>query len=161
MPRATQYSLRSFMDRVALPTGDGCWEWQGYIRENGYGTIGRHDRAHRVAYELFIGPIPTGLDVCHRCDNRRCVNPAHLFAGTRTDNMRDCVAKGRLTQGDRRGERNGAAKLSASDVADIRAEFAANPGMNQTRTALKYGVTPGAIWLIVHGRKWRHLNDAS
>jgi hypothetical protein len=89
------------MDRfwAFVAQGDGCWEWTGYIRPDGYGQFGVdrsiHERAHRMAYQLTAGPIPKGIDVCHRCDNPACVRPDHLFLGTRSDNMRDMVAKGR------------------------------------------------------------------
>ena len=79
----------------------GCWLWKGAVRQHtGYGTL-RLDPthmvlAHRLSYELFVGDIPDGLHVCHHCDVRHCVNPAHLFTGTRSDNMKDAYDKGRL-----------------------------------------------------------------
>jgi hypothetical protein len=78
-----------------------CWIYTGCLDHKGYGTIstevhGRPRKAHRVCYEHHFGPIPEGHGVLHRCDTPACVNPAHLFAGTQTDNMRDMVAKGRI-----------------------------------------------------------------
>lgn len=77
---------------------DGCWIWTAYRDDKGYGCFGFRGKvwkAHRVAYELATGPIPTGAHILHSCDNPSCVNPEHLRAGTHADNMRDKVARGR------------------------------------------------------------------
>lgn len=77
----------------------GCWEWQGSLSKSGYAHIGINDRtyrAHRISYTEWVGEIPAGMLVCHTCDNRKCINPEHLWLGTNSDNMRDCVSKGRF-----------------------------------------------------------------
>ena len=88
--------MERFWSKVAK--GENCWIWQASVDRGGYGTFGfdgRVQKAHRVAYQLVIGPIPVGLHILHSCDNPRCVNPAHLRAGSRSENMRDKVARGR------------------------------------------------------------------
>lgn len=94
-------SLRERFERQHTK-GNGCWPWIGRLSHVGYGQIKQHYRtrhAHRVSYELNVGPIPEGMLVCHRCDNRQCVNPDHLWLGTFGDNNRDRNAKGRQRGG--------------------------------------------------------------
>lgn len=82
-----------------IDSASGCWNWTGKIKEGRYGTIKldrvREAYAHRVSWMLHHGPIPDGMCVCHHCDNPACVNPAHLFIGSKPDNISDMVSKSR------------------------------------------------------------------
>ena len=142
-------SIRERFDEKVAVRENGCHEWTGCLMPNGYGQIqkdGRTAYAHRVAYELAYGP--TDAYVLHKCDNRKCVNPAHLFAGSFADNMMDMVAKKRQAAGDRNGRR----KLSSEQVRAIRSEI----GLHR-EIAAKYGVTPGLVSMIRSGRIWRDV----
>jgi hypothetical protein len=139
-----------------------CNEWKGRRDSNGYGRVGKCGRAHRIAWELVNGPIPSGLFVCHRCDNPACVRVDHLFLGTSADNNRDRHAKGRsrglFPKGDqhpaviRRGERHWAAKLSAEAVAELRRRRA--KGESTVSLAKAFGINSGTVSRIARGI-WR------
>lgn len=99
--RHCQYNLPSpeehLLDRIRKDE-NGCWNYIGCTNSTGYGHIrknGKVQKAHRVSFEYFIGPIPDGLFICHKCDNPACVNPDHLYAGTQKDNVRDMFSRGR------------------------------------------------------------------
>lgn len=146
--------LERFLEKVDKT--ETCWIWKGCINRKGYGEInpgGRSSarRAHRIAYELFVGPIPKGLLVCHKCDNRACVNPEHLFLGTAADNTKDMVAKGRAKGSP--GESHRSAKLTAVQVKDIRER--AQRGELQKILAKEYGVNRDEISRIVNRKRWR------
>lgn len=131
--------------KIDQDPNNGCWNWTGTTQSNGYGNVSG-GKAHRYSYALFVGHIPPKTDVCHRCDNRRCVNPSHLFLGSRRENMRDCVAKGRIAT----GERHGNCKLSSAQVAQIRAEYRGRG--DGKLLAQKFGVGRAAISSIVRGK---------
>ncbi len=104
MPRWPDKTLsQRFWEKVNVGLPDLCWEWMAMCMPQGYGrfTVNAETRtpAHRIAYQLSIGPIPEGYDVCHHCDNPPCCNPAHLFSGTRHENMIDAFKKGRIAKG--------------------------------------------------------------
>lgn len=119
-------------------TESGCLEYQGCVQSNGYARAtvgGRAAGAHRHIYELVKGEIPAGMDVCHRCDNRRCINPDHLFLGTRLENMADAVKKGRQAHGDGLPF----TKPSAFIVSEI--GRLASQGMSYREVAAQFGIT--------------------
>jgi hypothetical protein len=104
-------------------SGKRCWVWRGYTK-NGYGAMSVSDRmvyAHRLSFQMHHGPIPLGKEVCHTCDNPRCIRPSHLFAGTRKQNVHDAITKGRASKPPRIiGLRQHKATLTPSQCADIR-----------------------------------------
>lgn len=171
MPTHNPLSMEWLEQRSIPEPNSGCWLWTGHWHLNGYGgaKIPRtrsKTGAHRLAYEIAYGPIPAGLVVCHKCDTRCCVNPAHLSVGTQKQNLRDCVAKGRHSHGLPRsqmlsGEGSAHARLTWPQVRAIRAS---NPNVTeQHRIAATLGVTRANIRLILRNKSWQHdpLNKES
>ena len=148
--------LDRFWQLVDKSAGDdACWTWQGNTEDNGYGLFRwnrRNHGAHRIAYMLTHGAMPVGLNVCHSCDNPPCVNPAHLFLGTHTDNMADKTAKERMA----RGESHGCAKLTEDDVRAIRSRYQFRK-VTYKQLAAEYGVVPYTILEIVQRKSWTHI----
>ncbi len=151
---------------------DACWLWIGARCSGGYGCIGVRDArgawsvepAHRIAWELFKEPIPEGMHVLHDCEHlhvedprgsRRCVNPEHLWLGTRSDNAVDMTRKGRRFVPDQYGEKNGSAKLTNKHVAKMR-DLYARGGVSQSAVARHFGVSQTQVSRIVR-RKQRAL----
>jgi len=130
-------------------TETGCWEVRGSRHKSGYGKIevsGKSTSTHRVAYELWVGPIPDGLIIRHRCDNPPCINPEHLEVGTHADNVKDMLERGRTNWN--LGDSNPASKLTDQDVRDIRESDERTADLAQ-----RYGVTPSYMSQIRHGKK--------
>jgi hypothetical protein len=147
-----------FWEKVDRRSADECWEWMAALHSTGYGVIGRGGRkdgivrAHRLSWEIHFGPVPDGLFVLHRCDNRPCVNPRHLFVGTNQDNVDDMHAKGR----DTRGEKCPWAKLTAEQVDAIRSEYVPwSRAASHTALGKKYGVSASLIGFIIGKRRWK------
>ena len=139
---------------------DGCWIWTRSYGSTGYGQVWITDSqgnrrkwdVHRLSLTLTQGPIPPGMFACHHCDVRACGNPAHLFKGTRADNMADWVAKGRSGK----GSRNSQARLTEAQVLEARARYAAG-GVTHRQIAAEYGVSRAVIGDIINHRRWKHL----
>lgn len=145
--RATFCSTLCYLKGWSSPTETGCILWTGPVGNHGYGYFHSHKKrytTHRSAYETFVGPITDGMFVCHRCDVKTCINPAHLFLGTCQDNMADCARKGRPSR-----------KLSDDDVRQIRSLT----GVSKAQLARCYGVTDVMIGKIIRGEWWRHLPE--
>lgn len=174
----TKTTMERFWDKVnkngpslaGNPELGQCWLWLGSSRHKGYGAFvysldGEvvQGRAHRYSYQIHCGRIPPGLCVLHKCDNPPCVNPSHLFPGTKSDNNRDKVNKGRHVPGGtyttgqyKRGINHHAAKLTPELVRHMRVDYASG-GMSYSKLAKKYGMSIGSTWRIVNRRAWKHV----
>jgi len=148
--------MRNAIELKFISTGwevvdDGCWNWRGGQDRDGYGLVRAvklQMAVHRVAYEVWVGPIPEGLYVLHSCDNPPCVNPAHLRVGTQADNMRDMSLRGRSLT----GERGKNAKISAGDVVEIRRQH--EGGRSQASLSREYGLSTTQVNMIVLRKQW-------
>lgn len=147
------------LKRKVVIAASGCWEFTGFRLPKKYGKIqgysrGKIELAHRFSWMLHFGPIPAGMNVCHRCDNPPCVNPNHLFLGTASDNQQDSMRKGRkhvnATLPATRGERHWKNKLTLEQVRIIKSRA------SEPRTVLgrEFGVRRQYISNIICGRKW-------
>lgn len=142
--------VRRFMRNVKIVPG-GCWEWTASTLPHGYGRFGFGDiiYAHRFSFYIFNGELCEGMDVCHTCDNPRCVNPAHLWQGTKSENLQDAAMKGRTNT----------VKLSPRDVRTIRQLH--NLKYSVENLAQRYGVTKTTITDIVTRRTWGNVAGES
>jgi len=153
-PRPRGWKIR-FYENFSKGKPDECWEWKGRMYNTGYGELSIANMsygAHRLAFVLANGKIDPDLLVMHSCDNRKCVNPAHLSQGTDADNIGDAWRKGRL----QKGETNGMAKLTEKQVVRIKQEYRSGKS-SMAELADAYGVWVPCIWRIVRGLRWKHV----
>lgn len=150
--RATMKIEDRFLKRVIK--SPGCWIWTGGHRKRSshdYGSFwfkGRNLGAHKVAFMLFVAPVPIGILVRHSCDNIRCVNPAHLLLGSQKENMADCLQRGRFAVA-----RHPSAKLSPEKILEMRGM--ARSGLSFAAIAKQFGVDRKTATDAVRGRSWR------
>ncbi len=145
---------KRFWQKVEKASDDECWLWTGGVGSSGYGVIidsGKNRSAHRISYEINVGPIPDGLFIMHKCDNRICVNPNHLRTGTQSENIQDAFDKGRKQAPKLSGEQNPKSKLTLEKVRFIKE----NPQLGHKAIADMFGLSPNAIRGVRIGRTWK------
>lgn len=148
------------MDRCIPVTETGCWLWTVSLTDAGYGAsfyrIYDNHRAHRISYRHFVGDIPDGMSVCHKCDVRSCINPTHLYVGTHDQNMKDKKERGRFAN-IKRGVEQYCAKLNPELIADMR--VMRSRGLSYRKIAAKVGVTPRTATEAIKGITWKSIQS--
>lgn len=151
--------IEKFWSKVAITANiNKCWEWQAFKNKEGYGgfRVNRNQviASHRLAYFIHNNKDPLDKCVCHSCDNPACVNPAHLWLGTRYENAMDRESKGRNKP--LSGEKNGNSRFTAEQVKEMRALYSSGE-LNQHEIAERFGTHQGVIWAIVTKKTWKHI----
>jgi len=150
-------NLENIWGKINKKSSSECWEWAGGLRD-GYGRIKinyKNYNAHRLVYELTYGLIPKGMCVLHKCDNRKCCNPEHLFLGTNNDNVKDKVSKNRQSHiSINNGELCGTHKLITEQVVQIRLLYTTKK-YSQRMLAKIYNVSQTTIWEILNNYTWK------
>lgn len=148
-----------------------CWQWKACLNNRGYGQFWNGQKNIMAHHFLLSVVVPVGMDACHKCDNTKCVRPSHIFIGTRSENMKDCVSKGRnaptwksggfasmkASQPNLKGVENPSHKLTHEEA--IEALNCSRTKGAATRLAARLGVTVGIITGIRNGSRWKHLQD--
>lgn len=143
-----------FWSKVDIKDLFGCWEFQGSITEWGYGQIksnGKMIKAHRFAWEFVFGKIPKGMQINHKCNNRRCCNVSHLYLGTAQQNVDDMTLAGRQA----RGEKHGKSRFTNSDIINIRKLN--NDGYSKIEISEIYKTSASNIGSICRRKTWKHI----
>jgi predicted XRE-type DNA-binding protein len=152
--------MKRFWSKVDIKDKSECWEWGKHINNLGYGKFWFDDKwqqAHRVAFILSGGILTKEKPfVLHKCDNRKCVNPEHLYAGNQTDNMKDRSNKGRWSCGEQHGENGHNVKLTKRDVIEIRMLCETKKTSHQ-KIADRYGITRSNVGCIYQRKSWTNI----
>jgi len=154
-----RHILKRIIYSVTISDFEKCWEWKRFINKDGYGTFTLNKKSrlvHRVMYFLFHGEFDNNLSVCHKWDNPKCVNPNHLFLGTRSDNMKDCFNKGRsnIKVVSFKGETNPMSKITRFQAMKIR-KMAQSGEVTQRTIADYFGISQAHVSLIKLGKLWK------
>ncbi len=154
-PKSIGTSKERFWRYVDKKCNNKCWNWTGCCNKGGYGIIGTNKKTeltHRFSWILHNENIPNGMCVLHICDNRRCVNPSHLFLGTKKDNSHDRDKKDRQSK----GESNGRAKLTEDQVKQIRMLYI-EENLTQREIGKIFNVDHTTVGSIYRNKTWRHI----
>jgi len=155
----TQDIMDIFPDRVMPEPNSGCWLWTAAVASHGYGTFQKNKTAHRYSCELAYGQIQNGMNALHKCDNKLCVNPRHLYLGTKSDNSRDAYARGKMRNVKQRcRESHPMSILTEDQIKEIRSlpKGRMKRGANViSNMAARFGVSAAAIYDVRIGRSWQ------
>lgn len=155
--RKREISKEYIQENISVDPDTGCWVWQKHIGAWGYGMFGRSSggvrktyKAHRASYELYVGPIPDGMMICHKCDNPACCNPEHLYAGTGSDNMNDMWSRDRHPKHNSKA----GAKITVEQVNEIR-ELEGTGTLREI--GAKYGISAQSVLNIFNRTRWKDV----
>ena len=155
----TDELIKRFWSKVDIKSEDECWTWKDSTVPRGYGHISIESRpyyAHRISYCISYGDIPDGLLICHKCNNRSCVNPKHLYAGTSKDNIRDSINAGTFSEFPHfRGDNSPTSKLTSIQVLQIRDLIDA--GVRHKDIAKQFNIGRSTVTGIHNKLIWKHL----